>query len=153
MSPPERVIRINGNDLLFGRKPTAVPGAYWRRIIWMRVWTFLYTGLVAVWSVWMFAMPPAGAVGLALVFLLMVIAFGGLILLVMLTKRIKKRLESKVRAFDYKLCLQCGFPLVGLPGQHTCPECGQAYEVDQLRREWELWHETRLTTASAAKYK
>lgn len=40
-------------------------------------------------------------------------------------------------------CPKCGYALIGLPPEHACPECGQAYDphirVIQLRRHSRTW--------------
>jgi len=38
-----------------------------------------------------------------------------------------------------ELCTQCGYPLLSLPERHACPECGVAYDIDEVRREWQRW--------------
>ncbi len=44
--------------------------------------------------------------------------------------------RGEVVAADYCLCLECRYPLGALPPVGTCPECGAAYEHEQLRECW-----------------
>ncbi|MBX3405297.1 MAG: hypothetical protein KF869_00930 [Phycisphaeraceae bacterium] len=48
-----------------------------------------------------------------------------------------RRARREVIAADYCLCLECRYPLATLPAGGTCPECGAAYEHEQVRTCWE----------------
>jgi hypothetical protein len=37
------------------------------------------------------------------------------------------------------LCLECGYPLRGLPDEHQCPECGTPYVLGNVRASWTHW--------------
>ena len=54
-----------------------------------------------------------------------------------------------LRKADYELCLRCGYSLRGLPGRHTCPECGVEYEIGEVQKQWEHWFgDTKRTPPS-----
>ena len=41
-----------------------------------------------------------------------------------------------VESYDYQVCPSCNYPLKGLPIKHTCPECGKAYDLNDVQRTW-----------------
>ena len=71
----------------------------------------------------------AGVVVQGIGFLLVVLAIRG----VWFSTR---RFHKKLKRHDFNVCLQCGYPLAGLPAKHKCPECGASYEMDQLGQTW-----------------
>ncbi len=60
-----------------------------------------------------------------------------LILVVMAVREIRagRRMAMLVRS-DWRRCLYCFFDLHGLKYQGTCPECGEAYDAERVRRVW-----------------
>ncbi len=46
------------------------------------------------------------------------------------------RLRNHLVLSDFRVCLRCGYRLDGLPDAHRCPECGVAYQRDELRALW-----------------
>jgi hypothetical protein len=48
-----------------------------------------------------------------------------------------RRWRRKAAVAKGRLCLHCGFPLIHLVEQGTCPECGSAYRADEAERTWE----------------
>lgn len=46
------------------------------------------------------------------------------------------RWKNKAVQFHYELCPHCGYALKGLPQKHVCPECGKAYDLYQVKRDW-----------------
>ena len=51
-------------------------------------------------------------------------------------RRIVRDQVSMLAQHDHALCIACGFPLVGLPERHSCPECGMAFDVSEVRMRW-----------------
>lgn len=35
------------------------------------------------------------------------------------------------------ICIHCDYPLKGLPREGNCPECGNHYTFDEVRKHWE----------------
>ena len=48
-------------------------------------------------------------------------------------------IRSLVRKSNHELCTRCGYSLSGLPERHNCPECGEAYDLEYVRRCWKSW--------------
>jgi hypothetical protein len=51
---------------------------------------------------------------------------------------IRWRFEKEMVASGFGLCCHCGFDLRGSPAVGVCPECGKAYDLPSMRREWIL---------------
>jgi len=49
------------------------------------------------------------------------------------------KIRRRVKAHDFSLCLNCGYPLKGLVTHGHCPECGSSYEADNVRQSWVQW--------------
>ena len=49
-----------------------------------------------------------------------------------------RRIRREVRELNGFVCWRCGYRLNGLAEAGTCPECGKAYALDELRRRWML---------------
>lgn len=47
-----------------------------------------------------------------------------------------KRTRDMLAACDYRCCLSCKFDLRGLPESGKCPECGEQYEIEDVRKWW-----------------
>lgn len=46
--------------------------------------------------------------------------------------------KHAIRARREPFCIHCGYGLTGLPAEHTCPECGSAYNarlIEEYRRD------------------
>ncbi len=54
------------------------------------------------------------------------------------------RLCREARENDGYLCLHCGYNLKGLPDQHRCPECGNPFDIEDVKEKW-----TAYLTASS----
>ncbi len=48
------------------------------------------------------------------------------------TRLVYKKLER----LNFEACLNCEYPLKGLPPKHRCPECGNPYEIEVVRGTW-----------------
>ena len=48
-----------------------------------------------------------------------------------------QRLRQQILDIGYMVCPHCHYHLEGLPRKHVCPECGRAYDGDELQRQWE----------------
>jgi len=46
------------------------------------------------------------------------------------------RLCRQASEADYCLCLHCGYSLKGLPDDHRCPECGNPYNIADVKQQW-----------------
>jgi len=115
------------------RRPEWMPVAMLDRLLWLR-----RLG-IAIWILW----PGAIVIMMFVPWLSAGFLFGSLALVITLfvghrffLRYYIRRFERKVRLADYALCLQCGYPLHGLPPSHHCPECGAAYELKAVRRVW-----------------
>ncbi len=60
----------------------------------------------------------------------------------------EKRLVQRLRADDYKLCPRCGFQLTGHEGRCNCPECGTAWDLDEVQATWRSFR-PRITGGTA----
>lgn len=49
---------------------------------------------------------------------------------------IRIRLHSSARECGYLLCPHCLYPLVGLPNNHNCPECGRPFDLTKVETNW-----------------
>lgn len=52
------------------------------------------------------------------------------------TKIVKRRFEKRLRRADYLLCPECGYNLCGTASPSRCPECGRAYDRDEVVTLW-----------------
>lgn len=58
-----------------------------------------------------------------------------------------KALRRRVEAIQFEACLECEYPLMGLPFRGQCPECGFEYDKNLLKSGWEeVWKTARLHT-------
>lgn len=47
------------------------------------------------------------------------------------------RARRILRAHKFRICARCRYTLDGLPDEGVCPECGENYELTELRRMWQ----------------
>jgi len=130
-----------------GRRPKNLPGAYWLSlthskapiVVLFRWWSVLLLLLIATQVAFM---------GLALAIgwrSIMGDIMGLLPVLVLVGNpyfigaRVKVRFARELFEHEGRMCLDCGYPLEGLPDEHNCPECGEAYEIGELRAAWLHW--------------
>ena len=50
--------------------------------------------------------------------------------------RWNRRVGRDVIEYDRKVCLHCLYPLRDLAPRGNCPECGKAYEIENVVKEW-----------------
>lgn len=52
---------------------------------------------------------------------------------------VRRRLIRRLVATDRMLCTTCGYCLRGLPARHSCPECGEEFDIESVQRTWAQW--------------
>jgi hypothetical protein len=52
------------------------------------------------------------------------------------------KIRHVIRTHGRFLCLNCHYPLQGLPDTGTCPECEYPYDRATNERRWRTWEET-----------
>ena len=131
--------------LALGRKPQGMPEAYWCFL--RRAWPVFWLGIVLV--------AIGGLMGVRLVFrggrsigelqewVMSCCVIAGALVAGVTPVLLKRRFRRKLNASGYALCLRCGYRLDGLPAKHKCPECGEEFDVANVKTEWERW-ERRL---------
>jgi len=60
-----------------------------------------------------------------------------------LVRRALRRFRAEVRSNNLEHCLECGYPLKGLPAEHRCPECGEPYSMETVRQTWRRYFEAQ----------
>lgn len=72
------------------------------------------------------------------------LGFVGAILLWVIWPRVEfRKFRSELERANFRLCLTCGYNLMGLPDLHACPECGTRYDAPKLKATWEYWIKNR----------
>ncbi len=107
-------------------------------VVLIVVWVCGFALRIA-WRVGLFddvALPLPSAlldeVGLLLVFVML----GTMASITIVLKVQKRRWRRKILTLNYEACLRCAYPLRGLPPKHVCPECGEPYDIQDVRRSW-----------------
>ena len=130
-----------------GRRPEGLPGAYWDFltssrapiVLFFRWWSVLLLLLIVTQLAFMALALAIGWRSImgdlmnllpVLVLVLNPYFIGG---------RVKMRFARELFAHQGRMCLECGYLLEGLPDAHTCPECGEAFEIAELRAAWLYW--------------
>ena len=49
------------------------------------------------------------------------------------------RVERLVTRAGFRICPECEYPLVDLPSEGQCPECGEAYTIADATDAWKRW--------------
>lgn len=47
------------------------------------------------------------------------------------------RIAQRARSFEYAMCFECGYALIGLGEEFKCPECGTAWSLTDLHQRWQ----------------
>ena len=130
-----------------GRRPKNLPGAYWLLltdskapiVILFRWWSVLLLVLIATQLGFMalaLAIGWRSIMGDIMNLLPVLVLVGNPYFI---GGRVKVRFARELFEHEGRMCLDCGYLLEGLPDEHTCPECGEAYEIAALRAAWLHW--------------
>ncbi len=136
--------------LVIGRVPRSMPSAFWRSLRWLRFILRVTTVCMAIWAALLLAALLVGK-GLIHRFL----EGGGILVIAVLVivhsaillygfRYSVGRFHRFLRSHDLLVCLGCGYILKHLPSVHTCPECGEAYDFEDLRQTWQRWAESNI---------
>lgn len=130
-----------------GRRPKNLPGAYWLFltdskapiVILFRWWSVLLLVLIATQLGFMalaLAIGWRSIMGDIMNLLPVLVLVGNPYFI---GGRVKVRFARELFEHEGRMCLDCGYLLEGLPDEHTCPECGESYEIAELRAAWLHW--------------
>lgn len=130
-----------------GRRPKNLPGAYWLFltdskapiVVLFRWWSVLLLLLIAIQVAFMglaLAIGWRSIMGDIMNLLPVLVLVGNPYFI---GNRVKLRFARELFEHEGRMCADCGYLLEGLPDEHTCPECGEAYEIAQLRAAWLHW--------------
>lgn len=50
-----------------------------------------------------------------------------------------QKLFDEIEETDFRICLTCGYLLIGMGDACICPECGETFSHSASRREWREW--------------
>ncbi len=103
------VLLIGGILVPSGQIAFRIAAGFWPMQGWILIWAMW--SWVVLFPVWIFVVPRMVARGFA----------------------------TMLRAAEYRICMQCGQLLRGLPDRHLCPECGSQYDYDRLAENWKAW--------------
>ena len=90
--------------------------------------------LVAAWLtlIWFGGFPPPVWLNIGL----NIVTWGWWVLLLVRWRRVEKPLIERVRTTGGRVCPRCGYDLEILNACGTCPECGEEFSPETLRRAW-----------------
>jgi hypothetical protein len=142
--PPVYTMLPGFRAIVLNRRPQRVPNAFWafsqstRRLVVTLVCVAII-GIIAV-SYSYVASLQGGLKDPPRPFLLLCLpTFAVSLTNFVAWRRTARRYARIVRENGCQLCIECGYLLIGLPDAHACPECGTAYEFEELRRCWNTW--------------
>jgi len=141
---PVAITAVNPFRLLLARPPKGIPRACWERV---RRFRYLFVTLGFIWigylaGPWMLDAFAGRSLWAHTDLLWNTALFLGPVggfAFAMLLKRAVRRLEKEIQSNNLEHCLECGYPLKGLPAEHCCPECGEPYDIEVVRRTWERY--------------
>lgn len=137
--------RISVLQAALGKASGMTPRAVARRlssVIWLvRVSAVFLALLVLVWIIslcmdWRWLSSVIARYGLLILGSVIVVSSSGMLFGIRI---ICGKLKCVVEEYNYQVCVECGYPLIGLPDNHLCPECGELYSFTALRHDWKRW--------------
>ena len=142
---------------LLGCRPRNVPPGEWKNVCHPR-WPICLAASVAMGaSLFMLLIilieGSANPIGFTAIRTVVVAIYLGTLLgactaLSVIPRVRKRRFQSTVVALQYEVCLGCGYDLNGLPAKHCCPECGMAFDKEQVRAAWRKRYGANVTETS-----
>jgi predicted RNA-binding Zn-ribbon protein involved in translation (DUF1610 family) len=138
---PVAIATVNPYRFLLPSPPKGIPRACWERA---RRFRYVFVTVELIWIGYLFGPWLLSAVGAPttlslssfLWYPILFLSFVGSIVFPRLLKRAVRRLGGEVQRNNLEHCLECGYPLRGLPAEHRCPECGEAYNIDVVKETW-----------------
>ena len=124
------------------RKPPAgVPAAFWEKTKGVRLlvcacWLAVILIVIPSFVLFLFGYERAAE---PLEPILGILVLAPLVLYFVPMRALRRRFCKFVASRNYLVCLECGYPLTGLPSPHDCPECGKSYNAAVVRRLWIGW--------------
>ena len=134
---------------LLPRPPRGIPRACWERVRRLRSFLVLTEFIWFGCLLGLLLLDPLDVTGFLdrlydhLWYPALFLSVVGGILSPRLLKRAVRRLEKEIQSNNLEHCLECGYPLRGLPTEHRCPECGEPYDIAAVRRTWERYFEAQ----------
>ncbi|HVP13197.1 MAG TPA: hypothetical protein VMV94_18620, partial [Phycisphaerae bacterium] len=59
-----------------------------------------------------------------------------ILIVAVLWAAMRLRWRRRVKAADFEACLNCGSVLKGLQARQCCPQCGEPYDLYEVKLEW-----------------
>lgn len=132
-------------NVIIGRTPRSTPIAFWRSIGTMKALIRITTsGLVLI------GIGLLGVLVINFTLATRILDEGGIILVVGWTiahsiifvyglRFALRRYRAFLKNHDWQVCMQCGYILEHLSSNQKCPECGEAYDSETIRKYWQAW--------------
>ncbi|HPF39637.1 MAG TPA: hypothetical protein P5081_24225 [Phycisphaerae bacterium] len=133
--------------ILLRRRPERMPPALWRQFIEghsrdQRIFDVCVVGAVAgsvLWALRVMRLIPPRLLGLPMDVITLVILLA-LVVMTFVFTRVRRRIVAgfveRLAEADARVCLECGYSLVGAGESHVCPECGDSFDPAATRRIW-----------------